>query len=76
MFRNSEINIDQVITPFRLAKSILNKKSGDIFYSICFETYSCLNMTSYDITCFINLKLKLTKLSPLSDLKYLDRKKK
>ena len=32
MFRNSEINIDQVITPFRLTKSILNKKNGDIFY--------------------------------------------
>ena len=42
MFHNSEINIDQVITPFGLRKSILNKKSGD-YFSISFEnsqTYS------------------------------------
>ena len=46
MFHNSEINIDQVITPFGLRKSILNKKVVIIF-QFALKLIHCLKMTSY-----------------------------
>ena len=47
MFHNSEINIDQVITPFGLRKSILNKKVVIIF-QLALKLIHCLKMTSYN----------------------------